>query len=278
MLLCIVMIGIFPFTSYSEDENYADVSAFEADTDFYYDYLSSETGFTVKKLKEVEAEVGEDLYVYWDIEKPTYMDYQMFQATKGSGDDHEVYSSGGGGNDEATNPMTDEQWIRFKTVVEKADILITKDTMFFDVNCGHAGLVYDSDTVIEALGYDGNGNTANSRKIYIEFSWRERNTLRAYSVPYVIEMGEEETVAEYAADNLVNIPYPEFGFSGVHFSGQITELNCSTLVWYAFQRSIGYQIVEVKEEDQVMPRDILESSNTEMYYSYGWGHIKPHVW
>ncbi len=58
--LCACMVGSISFTASAEDILTEEVNTVtgEVNTDYYYEYLSSKTVFTVKKLKEIEAELG----------------------------------------------------------------------------------------------------------------------------------------------------------------------------------------------------------------------------
>lgn len=171
--------------------------------------------------------------------------------------------------------MTPTQWARFKEVIGASDILITKDDTTTGFNHGHSAIVCnDTDFVVEALGYLV--NSGKSVSLDVGVNWSEKSTVRAYSVPYVQENGYEAEVANYAENELQGIPYAHF--ASLSTSGQITETNCATLVWFAYQRAAGYQLTSYSSSSTCLPKDLLTSSKTEMYYSFGWGHTKPHAW
>lgn len=100
-LLCACMISAIPFSASAKDNNLTEeitTVTEEVKSDFYYEYLSKETGFTVKKLKEYEAEIGEDLYSHWNIALPTANDLETLQSVKLDEDeaDLSITSSSGG--------------------------------------------------------------------------------------------------------------------------------------------------------------------------------------
>lgn len=271
------MFGSLLFTASAEENLTSEIDTITeaVNTDFYYQYLSSKTGFTVKKLKEFEAEIGEDLYTHWCIDPPTAIDCEkLLYATQNEDEvDLSVCSTSSSGSSTGT-PMTPTQWARFKEVVDAADILITKDDTTTGFVHGHAAIVCNnSNYTVEALGYDY--NRGKSIRIDIAHTWSNRGTVRAYSVPYAREYGYETDVADYAESELRGISY--YHFAPLSTSGQITVTNCSTLVWFAYQRAIGYQIVSASSTT-CLPQDLLTSNKTEMYYSFGWGHTQPHVW
>lgn len=159
--------------------------------------------------------------------------------------------------------------------MDASDILITKDDTTAGFNHGHAAIVCnDSDFTVEALGYVVNNGKSVSLDIGV--TWSEKSTVRAYSVPYVREYGYEIDVADYAENELQNISYNHF--APLTTSGQVTSTNCATLVWFAYQRATGYQLTPYSSSSTCLPKDLLTSNKTEMYYSFGWGHTQPHVW
>ncbi len=274
--LCVCVVGLMPFTASAMEDHTNDqsVTTEQVNTDFYYEYLSSETGFTVKKLKEIETKLDEDLYTHWNIDRPSIDECETLKYANLNDDESDLSVLSSSGGSSTGTAMTPTQWARFKEVVDAADILITKDDTTAGFNHGHAAIVCNnSNYTVEALGYIV--NNGKSLSLDIANTWSEKSTVRAYSVPYIQEYGYEPNVADYAEDELQGVSYDHF--ASLSTSGQVTKTNCSTLVWFAYQRATGYQLIPASSTT-CLPQDLLKSNKTEMYYSFGWGHTQPHVW
>ena len=180
-----------------------------------------------------------------------------------------------------TTPITVSEWLAEDQStgcqgmpiidVQNGDILITKNSRFLGWRNGHAGLVVDAERglVLEALML-GSPSKLCSMKRWEKYP--SFQVLRLREEPMVAETNLAAQVADYAAENLVNIPYhlladvlkspkaDEFAIpTGTH---------CAHLVWYAYMQ-FGIDL-DSDGGFVVTPNDIRESPYLEVVQSYGY--------
>lgn len=164
----------------------------------------------------------------------------------------------------AATPMTPAQWTSIKNVVQKGSILVTKDAGPALLPYGHAGLVYNSSTTVETLGYDkGNGvQTGLSKTEDINWRGRKQYTCKVFSPK---NTGYMTAAGNYAYNNLIGIPYSALCSRYVDAFE-----NCSSLVWKAYYKS-GYNIDTAGQNvDVIYPRNICESTDVTLIKSVNW--------
>lgn len=175
-----------------------------------------------------------------------------------------------------TTPITVSEWLAEEPItgcqgmplvdVQNGDILITKNSRFLGWRNGHAGLVVDAEKglVLEALMLGSPSKLCSIER------WEK------YPSFQVLRLKEEKSlatqVADYAAENLVNIPYHLL--ADVLKSSKADELaiptgtHCAHLVWYAYKQ-FGMDL----DSDGgiiVTPEDIRNSPYLEVVQSYGY--------
>lgn len=148
--------------------------------------------------------------------------------------------------------------------LQPGDILVTLSTHTGGWVHGHAGLVIDENTTLEArvLGTDsGYGSLSN---------WKDYSNVAVLRVKDASEE-QRQAVVDYAKENLVGVPYSLVaGFVGD--KAPDTEswyfgLHCSYLVWYAWQE-MGYDL-DCDGGRLVTSSDLLYAEQLEIVQIYG---------
>lgn len=148
--------------------------------------------------------------------------------------------------------------------LQPGDIILTLSTHSLGWRHGHAGLILDSETVLECTTLGQNSTIVNVEH------W---NTYSNYAVLRVKGVTEElqQEVAAYAKENLCDVPYHlSAGFIGAK-APEIEEkqfgLQCAYLVWYAWNH-FGYDL-DSDGGRLVTASDLLNSELLEVVQSYG---------
>lgn len=193
-----------------------------------------------------------------------------------------------------TTPLTVSEWLvgadgnicKGMPLVDirNGDILITKNSRFLGWRNGHVGLVVDAEKglVLEALTIGSPSKLCKISKwekypsfqvlrLREEYAWEDGAT----QVPGV-ETAETdwlpEQIADYASENLVDIPYHLL--ADVLKSPKADELavptgtHCAHLVWYAYKQ-FG---IDLDSDGGIIvtPEDIRNSPYLEVVQSYGY--------
>lgn len=187
---------------------------------------AEEFTYTKEQQKEIESakQRTEQAIKNWDKEKQTKF--------SNKGDNINILIGGGG------------------------DILLTLDSASSDSSAwagGHAGIVYDSSTVIESFGNKGDLNGVRKWAN----NWTSRYTHFKQLRINGATSGEYSSAATYAAGR-VGLPY-NYDFFNVTTT---TKFYCSQLVWRAWY-NLGYNL---NDGGAVWPVDLDQSSKTYVVY------------
>lgn len=153
--------------------------------------------------------------------------------------------------------------------IQKGDILVTKNSRFLGWRNGHVGLVVDAKKglVLEALMLGTNTKLCSLQK------WQELPSFQILRVKKSMQSDELENicfswlVAEYAMENLVDIPYSlTAGMNPKEVT--ITRTQCAHLIWYAYKQ-FG---IDLDSDGGIIvtPVDIQNSPYLEVVQSYGY--------
>ncbi len=153
--------------------------------------------------------------------------------------------------------------------IQKGDILITKNSRFLGWRNGHVGLVVDAQKglVLEALMLGVNTKLCSLHK------WETMPSFQVLRLKQGVNSSELENicfswlVAEYAMENLVDIPYSLL--AGINRSEvTITDTQCAHLIWYAYKQ-FG---IDLDSDGGIIvtPADIQNSPYLEVVQSYGY--------
>ncbi len=153
--------------------------------------------------------------------------------------------------------------------IQKGDILITKNSRFLGWRNGHVGLVVDAKRglVLEALMLGTNTKLCSLKKWEILPSFQ---VLRLKENSYSNKLENicfSWLVAEYAKENLVDIPYSlTAGMNPKEIT--ITKTQCAHLIWYAYKQ-FG---IDLDSDGGIIvtPSDIQNSPYLEVVQSYGY--------
>lgn len=155
-------------------------------------------------------------------------------------------------------------------IVETGDILINFNCHVFGWRSGHAGIVTDAEKrlTLEA------GMPGTRTAIMDLNDWERYPSFAVLRLKGATEK-ERTEIAEYAASNLLDVPYRisaglwETGESLSAESGQsaLSGTQCAHLVWHAFHQ-FGYDL-DSDGGRIVTPRDIYESPLLEVVQIYG---------
>ncbi|MEG1448802.1 MAG: hypothetical protein RSC41_05665 [Oscillospiraceae bacterium] len=148
--------------------------------------------------------------------------------------------------------------------VRAGDIVVTTATHSAGWRHGHSALVLENDATLEStvLGSNSSVSTLGSWKSYSNWAiLRVKNSSKI----------QGERVAEYAYENLLDIPYRLssglFGEKSAQLDAPNFGLHCGYLVWYAWQ----LQGIDLDSDGGriVTPTDILYSKNLEVVQLFG---------
>lgn len=146
--------------------------------------------------------------------------------------------------------------------LKKGDILVTFNTRTLDWRHGHCGLVLD-ESGTQLLEHMAIGETSC---ITDAFYWGR------YPAFLVLRYRDEkisQKAADYAKDNLVDIPYNIFAgvFKKDKSDKKEPSSHCSHIVWQAYKS----QKVDIDKNDGIFvtPRDIADSGNLQVVQIYG---------
>lgn len=153
--------------------------------------------------------------------------------------------------------------------IHKGDILITKNSRFLGWRNGHVGLVVDAKKglVLEALMLGTNTKLCSLSK------WETLPSFQVLRLKEVARSNELENicfswlVAEYAMDNLIDIPYSlTAGMNPKEVT--IKKTQCAHLIWYAYKQ-FG---IDLDSDGGIIvtPADIQNSPYLEVVQSYGY--------
>ena len=151
--------------------------------------------------------------------------------------------------------------------LEKGDILITFNCHALGWRNGHAAMVVDAEErlAVEArmLGTDSSIGSMAHWERYPSFAVLRLNG---------ISKEQREKIADYAAENLVDVPYRlESGIWERIWKNEkeeaLTGTHCAHLIWYAYQ-NFGYDL-DSDGGIVVTPRDLYESPLLEIIQIYG---------
>ncbi len=153
--------------------------------------------------------------------------------------------------------------------IQKGDILVTKNSRFLGWRNGHVGLVVDvkRGLVLEALMLGTNTKLCSLQK------WQELPSFQVLRLKKSMQSDELENicfswlVAEYAMENLVDIPYSlTAGMNPKEVT--ITKTQCAHLIWYAYKQ-FG---IDLDSDGGIIvtPADIQNSPYLEVVQSYGY--------
>lgn len=147
--------------------------------------------------------------------------------------------------------------------LKKGDILITYNTHTFDWRHGHAAIVVDDA-----------GNVILEHMAIGETSVLSRANKWSYYPGFIILRHPDRNIAEsaanYARENLVDIPYSIFaGFGDKDMSDNdnIKSSHCSHIVWQAY-KAVGCDI-DSNRGVIVTPEDIAKSNELNVVQIYG---------
>lgn len=146
--------------------------------------------------------------------------------------------------------------------LQDGDILISSSTHISSWRCGHAAIVVDA-----KKGLILNAVRAGSLS---EISGISDFTDRASVMVLRPKLDKEtrESVAEYARNNLVGIPYSStVGILSPKYEETIKTTQCSHLVWYAYKK-FGIDI-DSDGSGLVTPKDIAHSEYLDIVQIYG---------
>ena len=149
----------------------------------------------------------------------------------------------------------------FLPTVQTGDILISFSGHVFGWRNGHAAIVVDAKAgqTLEAITLGSDSRICGIGK-WAEYPCFALLRLKGATAE------ERETIAKYAAENLVGVDYRLFSFAG-DSEGTLTGTHCSHLVWSAYA-CFGYDL----DSDGglvVTPRDIFDSDLLEVVQIYG---------
>ncbi|MFC6352390.1 hypothetical protein ACFP6B_00570 [Rothia nasimurium] len=140
----------------------------------------------------------------------------------------------------------------------RGDIFVTPaNTLGFDH--GHTGLYFSAEEIIEAPGKKG--EHTQSHRI-------SRNNVSAPSGSVLlnvkIDQATKDSVADWTNENLLGRPYNS-NFA-VNKFGSFSALNCSQLVWHAYDVAAGINL-DSNGGPGVYPYNIKDSEHTEIYHT-----------
>lgn len=153
-------------------------------------------------------------------------------------------------------------------VVQDGDILITFSGHFLGWRSGHAGIVTDAagGTTVEAAAAGIPSGTGRLE------DWAEYPTVAVLRLRDA-DAEERGRIADYAAGQLVDIPYELFSFCDRSGDGEAPDgTQCAHLVWTAYFH-FGYDLAE-QETAVVTPRDLYRSGLLEVVQTYGLGLLR----
>lgn len=148
--------------------------------------------------------------------------------------------------------------------LQPGDILLSLSTHSMGWRHGHAGLVVDSDSVLECRVLGKNSDIVNVKE------WQRYSNYIVLRVKNVTDE-EQEAVVSYAKEYLTDIPYRLtaglFGEKAPDCLEKDFGLQCAYLVWYAWQE-FGYDL-DSDGGKLVTVDDILNSKIVEVIQVYG---------
>ncbi len=150
------------------------------------------------------------------------------------------------------------------TALQPGDILITLSTHSAGWRHGHAALVIDADTTLEATVWGSNSSLASTR------SW---HTYSGYAVLRVKGSTPElrQQVVQYSLEHLLDVPYHlSAGWIGPKAPAPQDRsfgVQCSYLVWYAWMQH-GYDL-DRDGGGLVTSHDLLASDQLEVVQVFG---------
>ncbi|MBQ7919640.1 MAG: hypothetical protein IJ324_06850 [Lachnospiraceae bacterium] len=153
--------------------------------------------------------------------------------------------------------------------IQNGDILITKNSRFLGWRNGHVGLVVDAENelVLEALMLGTNTKLCSLNKWETLPSFHVLRLKEAANSNKLENICFSWLVAEYALDNLVDIPYSlTAGMNPREIT--ITKTHCAHLIWYAYKQ-FG---IDLDSDGGIIvtPTDIQNSPYLEVVQSYGY--------
>lgn len=147
--------------------------------------------------------------------------------------------------------------------LEEGDVILSASTSVAGIRVGHAALVVDgkNSKVLESFQIGYNSSFADA---VTETEMTTYMVLRPTRIPE----GIRKSVAEYAKNELVGLPYNQIvGLIPRKYKEEITSTQCSHLCWYAYKK-FGYDI-DSNGGMFVAPKDIANSSYFEVVQIFG---------
>lgn len=215
-----------------------------------YQTLYAQTGLTETGVNRALARGSAGKNLILEIQKDYFTDWQTAN--------------------EAIAPLACTDFLANKgkartTFLENGDIVVTSSTHISSVRIGHSGLIVDAakNRVLQAnvIGSDSSYGGMGDFTTRINFMILSPK----------VSSEDKQRAADYAANNLVGIPYHPF-------AGLMTDKNgtdytqCSHLIWRAY-KEIGLDL-DSNGGGMVYPRDIANSPDIEVVQVFGFDPVK----